>query len=369
MEIRPATSRADRKAFIRLPWTLYAWDPHWVPPLLLDVETTLDPKKNPFFEHAEVELFLAWEGRVVVGRIAAILDRAHNEHHGEKTAHFGFFECVDDAGIAKALVDRARAWGKARGMTALRGPVNPSTNETCGLLVEGFDSDPVLMMTYNPRYYVALLEKAGLAKAKDLYAWEHTHATLKLGKLEHAAQRLIERHGVEFHSPDMKRFDEEVAKIHGIYNRAWEKNWGFVPMTEAEFRHMAKNLKPVVDPDLLFIAEVRGKPAGFLLALPDLNSAIKHANGRLLPFGLLKILWHARKITKLRLLTLGLVPEFRKRGIDGLLIYELFQRSKKKYNSAELSWVLEDNHVMNHTIESIGGRLYKRYRIYEGPIA
>ncbi len=367
MEIRPVTTRADRRAFIRLPWAIYAWDKNWVPPLLLDQETLLDPAKNPFFQHAEMEMYLAWSEGVAIGRIAAILDRSHNEFHGERTLHFGFFECVDDVAVARALVDRAKEMGRARGMTTLRGPVNPSTNETCGMLIEGFDSPPVIMMTYNPRYYLSLMERVGLAKAKDLYAWYCDQDIVKLDQLRRVTQRVKERHKVTFRSLDLSRFDEEVGLVHGIYNRAWEKNWGFVPMTEAEFRHMGKNLKPVIVPELAFVAESDGKPAGFILGLPDLNLALIHANGRLFPFGLLKILWHARKIRTCRIITLGVVPEFRKRGIEGLLIFELIDRAPK-YPGGELSWILEDNRQMNGILETMGARLYKRYRIYEAPI-
>lgn len=357
------SGRRDLHRFVTFPWKVYRGDPNWVPPLIGDTKKML--RKHPFHEHASVEYYLALRGREVVGRIAAIENRRHNEVHEERTAFFGFFEVLPDEEAAGALLGQVEAWALRRGLKTLRGPANFSSNEEWGLLVDGFDSPPVIMMTYNPPRYAGSLEQLGFRKAKDLLAY-HIDSPDPSARILRTAERMATRRGVVVRPLNMKRFEEEVGKIRTIYNQAWEKNWGFVPMTEAEIVHMAKELKPVVKPQLIILAEKGDDPVGFAMALPDLNMAIKHANGRLFPFGLLKILWYARKINMARVLTLGLIPEYRRLGIDQLLYLRLFQGARQLgITHGELSWILEDNQPMRQALEKVGCRVYKTYRIYE----
>ena len=359
--------RRDLHRFVTFPWQVYRGDPHWVPPLIGDTKKMLT--RHPFLDHADVDYYLAREEGETVGRIAYINNHLHNEVHEEKTAFFGFFEVLDHAEAASALMLQVQERARRDGMTRLRGPANFSSNEEWGLLVDGFDSSPCVMMTYNPARYAETLEHLGFVKAKDLVAYylddpEPPERVIRL------AERMAERKGVTVRPLDMKRFEEDVRKVREVYNRAWEKNWGFVPMTEAEITHMAKDLKPVVKPEIVLIAEKGEEPIGFSLALPDFNHALRHANGRLFPFGLLKILWHSRKIDMLRVLTLGLVPEYRRTGIDQLLYLRLFQGGRKLgIVRGEFSWILEDNQAIRQALEKLGSRVYKTYRIYEKKIA
>ncbi len=353
--------------FVTLPWQVYRGDPHWVPPLIGETKKMLT--KHPFLDHADVAYYLALRGGKPVGRIAYILNHLHNETHDEKTAFFGFFEVMPDDEAAKALFDQVTTLARDAGMETLRGPANFSSNEEWALLVDGFDSPPAVMMTYNPPRYIPLLERLGFAKAKDLVAYylDNDEPPERLLRL---AEKMAARKGITVRTIDMKHFAEDVNKVRIVYNQAWEKNWGFVPMTEAEIAHMAKELKPVVKPDIVFIAEKGDEPVGFAMALPDLNAAVRHANGRLFPFGLLKILWYARKIDKLRVITLGLLPEYRRVGIDQLLYLRMFEGGRKLgMKKGEFSWILEDNFPMRQALEKIGCRAYKTYRIYEKPIA
>jgi len=362
--------RRDKRAlhqFVTFPWRVYAGDPYWVPPLIGDEKKKLT--RHPFHEHAASEYFLARRGGDPVGRIAAIENRLHNEVHGERVAFFGFFEVLDDEEAAAALLEEAAAWARGRGLTALRGPASFSSNEEWGLLIDGFDGSPAVLMAYNPPRYARHLEGSGFAKARDLVAY-YLDDPDPPERVVRVAEALGARKGVVVRPLEMKRFAEEVAKVRTVYNKAWERNWGFVPMTEAEIEHMAKELRPVIKPDIVLIAERGEEPVGFAMALPDLNAALKQANGRLFPLGLLKILWHARRIDKLRVLTLGLVPELRGSGVDQLMYLRLFQGGRKlKITRGEFSWILEDNRAMRQALDKIGGRVYKTYRIYEKPLA
>ncbi len=367
LEVRPVTTRGERRTFIRFPWQIYPGRyPAWVPPLLAEERKRIDPQ-NPFFEHGAVELFLAYRNGRPVGRIAAIENGQHNRFHNDRVGFFGLFESLDDSEVAGALLDAAAEWVRARDLDRLRGPTNFSTNEDCGLLVENFDDPPYVMMPYNPPYYEKLLTTWGLTKVKDLLAYQVRKAAFEHRRFERL-QRLIQRSGAEIRvrSIDMKRFDDEVALVLDIYNSAWERNWGFVPMTDAEVAHMAKQLKPVVDPDLALIGEIDGEPAGFALALPDVNQAIRHANGRLFPFGLLKLLWHMRRINGIRVITLGLRPQYRRTGLASFFYVEIFKRGVSKgHTVAESSWILEDNTNMWSALEKMGFSRYKTYRLFE----
>ena len=360
---------ASLKPFIDLSWTVNAADPAWVPPLRMALEPVLDRSKHPFHQHADVAYFLAERGAEVVGRIAAVVNHQYNQHHGDRTGFFGFFESVDDPAVARALLDAAAAWLKARGRDVMRGPFNFSTNDefsSPGVLIQGFDIPPMVMMSHNPPYYGRLMDAAGMAKSKDLVAYwippripERLHSAMK---------RLAQRAGVTIRPVRMKHLQDEVRRVQQVYNAAWSQNWGFVPMTEAEFNHMAKEMKPVVDPDLVLLAEKPdGEPIGFLLALPDLNRALKKLpDGRLFPFGVFKFLWHQRRIRTALILPLGLKPGYQHLGLGAAMYTRLLEIGiAKGYRGAEGSWILEDNHEMCTALEKLGAELTKRYRVYE----
>ena len=365
----PVESRADLGRFIEFPWSIYRDDPDWVPPLRRDVRAAFDPAKHPFHLHSEVQPYLALRDGEVVGRICAIRNRNHERLHEETVGFFGWFESIDDPEVAEALLDTVRAWLRERGLEGMRGPTSFSTNEICGLLVDGDPGPPVILMAHNPTYYPALLEGAGLRKAKDLYAWHMTEGSWP--KHMFRAEKLVaRRYGTRVRSLNMSKFEDELALVRRLYNAAWEKNWGFVPMTDAEMDHMAAELKPVLNPDLALLAETpEGETIGFALAIPDFNQVLKKMNGRLTPLGLLRALIHKRKITSMRVLILGLLEEWRGKGIDVLLYLALFRNGTAAgMTEAEQSWILEDNHKMNAAIERLGGRIYRTYRLYEAPL-
>lgn len=371
VSVSPVAGRADLEQFLRLPWAIYAGDPHWVPPLLSDMRAVLDPAKHPFHRHADVQLFLARRGTTPVGRIAAVVNRAHNEFHHDALGFVGLFESTDDQDVADALFAAAEAWLRERGMDTVRGPVNLSTNEeVCspGVLVDGWHRPPVIMMTHSPEFYGRLWERAGYEKAKDLLAfWLEGHHPPP--RLKRAYDRLTRDGSIRIRSLDMKRFDSEVALIQEIYNSAWERNWGFVPMTGDEIDHMAKQLKPVANPKLCAIAEVDGVAAGFALGLPDYNMALRHVNGRLFPLGLLKLLWHRRSIDAARTITLGLRPGYRNRGLDAAMITHIYiEGNRAGMWRSECSWILEDNWDMRRGLERIGAVPDKTFRIYDKPL-
>jgi GNAT superfamily N-acetyltransferase len=321
---------------------------------------------------------LAFRDGKCVGRIVGVIDDNRNKFHEEKAAFFGFFECINDQEVADQLLNAAVKWAKSKGMTTLRGPMSPSTNHECGLLVEGHDDPPTVMMPYNPSYYAELLEKWGLVKAKDLYAFsiDSTKGNISERILAHA-EKLKRGNVVTFRAVDISKFDSELEKILDIYNDAWEKNWGFVPMEPEEFRHMAKDMKAILDPELLLIAEVRGEPAAFALTLPDVNQAIKKIkDGKLFPTGLLKLLWNTKgpgrkkTINRCRVLTLGIKKAYRDYGIGPLLYAEYYKRGPALgYPVGEASWILEDNKPMNKALQFMRAERTKVYRIYDRPIA
>jgi GNAT superfamily N-acetyltransferase len=369
--VRPVRTKADERRFVDFIYTHYRDFEHWVPPLRMERRKLIDTRKNPFYRHAERELFLAERGGRVVGRIAAIVNHNHNRRHGDRVGFFGFFESVDDQQVAAALFDAARGYLRGRGLDAMRGPANPSVNDEYGLLVEGFDSPPVVMMPYNPPYYAALIEGCGLAKARDLYAYLlTTPETVANAKLRRAHELFQKRSGLRVRALDMKDFPGEIERIKQVYNRAWQGNWGEVPMTDEEFDALAADLKPVVVPELVLFAETAaGELAGFALNLPDINMALKaNRNGGLLR-GLWLLLTRRKKIDFCRVLVLGVLPEYRRTGAAGVLFYEYALRAVTLgYRGGEASWILEDNVMMNRAAEMMGGRRYKTYRIYEQAI-
>ncbi len=361
----PVRSGRDLERFIALPYSLHRRDPLWVPPLRMDVRTILSPKKNPFFEHASAEYFLARANGQVVGRIAAIKNDAHNALHRDKVGFYGFYESVDDQTVATALFDAAAAWLRSHGFDTMRGPMNPSINDECGLLVEGFDTPPVVLMPHNPTYYVPLHDRYGFHKAKDLICfWGGGQKPPE--RFARASHTIAARYDVTLRTLDMKRFQEEVELVKALFNQAWEQNWGYVPMTEAELDHLAKQLKPIIVPELVVFAEHAGRVIGFAVALPDFNVALKHnPSGRLFP-GLLKVLWYSRRIHRVRIALLGAVKEYQGKGIDALLYHRIWTECVARgMPDGEAGWVLEDNAAMVNGLLRLGFRPYKTYRIYD----
>ncbi len=356
------------RSFVDLPYRLYRGDPHFVPPLRRDEIRRLSPAHYPFFRHAEMALWLAMSGDRVVGRIAAIEDRLYEETRGERIAWFGFFE-ADSAETAGGLLATVEQWAAGRGLPVVRGPVNPSLNDNGGVLVEGFDSDPYVLMPYNPISYAGFIEQAGYRKAKDLLAWSIQVSPPIGDRIARVAERVKRRHDVTVRTVNLRKFDDELAVLQSIYREAWQDNWGFVAPTDAEIRQLAIELKPVLDPELLLFAEAHGTPVGCAVAIPDVNQVLKKMGGRILPFGWLHFLNRRHIITQLRVLLVGVLPGYRKTGLYPLIISELQRRAlARRYVSAELSWTLEDNVEVNAGIEAAGGRRSKTYRIYERPI-
>ena len=366
LPIEEVKNQRDLMTFIRFPWEIYKGDRYWVPPLIKDLLLKFDPK-HPFRSHSEMILFLTRREGKIVGRIAAIIDRNYIEFHQEKVGFFGFFESIHDAGVAEVLLSRVAGWLKGRGMEKMAGPMNPSTNDECGLLIDGFDSSPCLMMPYNPPHYPPLFEGFGLRKRMDLYAYLLEESSFQLDRLDRITERLRKREPrLQIRPIDLPHFDEELKIIKEIYNQAWSKNWGFVPFTDEEMNLLAKELKPLVVSDLVLFAYWGEEPVGFSVSLPDYNEVLKHLNGKIGLLGALKFLYYSKKIHKIRVMLLGVKHAFQKKGVEGLLYIETFRRGiRKGYHRSECSWILEENVLMQHGIEAMGGKRYKNYRIYE----
>jgi len=380
IEIVECTTPQQRDEFIFFQWVPYKGNPYWVPPLISERREFYDKTRHPFHLHAEVAMFLAKRDGQTVGTIYATDNRAHNEFQHENVGMFGGFECLNDQAVADALFDRAAEWLKARGRSAIRGPFNFSTNEECGLLIDAFDDSPRLMMTYNPPYYRELIERAGFTKAMDMYAYLKDVSQLRSmdafpEKLRRVTEKAMQHRQITIRKIDMKHFEEEVDRVKAIYNSAWARNWGFVPMTEAEFDHLAKGLKQILDPDLIFIVEAKGKPVGFGLTIPDVNEPLRRAYPRPgVPewWTLVKFFYYMkfRKVMKyIRVLVLGVLEEYRVSGIDGVLYAKTAEEAMKKgYYLGEFSWILESNDPMRSGLEGLGSEIYKTYRIYEKPL-
>jgi hypothetical protein len=367
VNIKTVSNNKEIMTFIKFPWRIYKDDPYWVPPLLMDKKKILNKKKNPFFKHAEMELFLAEKNGELVGRIAAIKNDLHNKHHNDNVGFFGFFDCINDQETANALFDKAKEWLKSKNLTEMRGPANPSSNDEYGMLLDGFNDEPRLLMTYNPPYYLDLCEKYGFKKAKDLYAYKlENKKVVSSEKLKRVAEIAQKRSGIKITQLDMKNFTKELDKVKFVYNKAWAPNWGFVPLTEEEIDTMAKDLKPLVEPSLLLFGEIDDHLVGFALVMLDYNQLFKSFNGRLFPFNFIKLFTQKKKITWSRILTLGIIPEYQKRGLDAVFYWEIVNRAEKLgILLGEASWVLEDNEMMNRGAQVMNGEIYKKYRIYE----
>jgi len=368
LTICAVSSAKEKKKFLHFPFKLYKDCKNWVPPLIIEMKEKFDSKRHPFYAHGEAAFFLALRDGVVVGRIAALVDRSHNEFHNEKAGGFGFFDIEEDREVASQLLQKAAIFCKDKGMTTIRGPFNYSTNEECAALVRGFDSPPVLMMPWNPPWYDKILQEAGLDKAMDLFAYSIDKNT-PFERLARLSARAVKRNNLKVRRIDMSSFDQELEQVRLIYNSAWKNNWGFIPLSKEEFSWHAKKMKQVLLPDLALIVEVSGEAAGFMISLPDYNQVLKKMNGRLFPFGIFKFLLMKKRISNLRVVMMGITPEFRNLGAEAALIYETITTGLRiGFQGAELSWVLEDNLPMVKLAEKIGADPYKQYRIYEAPV-
>lgn len=367
--VRTLSSPSDVLRFIKFQWVPYDGNPCFVPPLIMDRKKLLDRKNNPFYKHARMELFMAERDGRPVGRIAAVVNDNHNKEHNENIGFFGFFESLNDQSVANALFDAARAWLKKEGVNAVRGPASPSVNDEYGLLVDGFNRPPTILMPYNPPYYETLIGTYGFERIKDLYAYEVRSEKVFTEKLNRVSDLVRQRTGVTIRTIRVKEIEQEIQVIRELYTRGWEGNWGEVPMTEEEFQYVAADIKQVIDPRVVIIAEIKGKPVGFGLSLPDLNQVlIKNRRGWLLP-GAIRLLLFKRKINYVRIMILGVLPEYRNTGIGGVLFHETGKRSVAcGYMAGEASWVLEDNVMMNRGAELMLADKVKTYRLFQMPL-
>ena len=368
--ISEVTSRRERDAFIKFPWQIYFEDAAWVPPLIIERKAFLDRKRHPFYRHGDAALFLARRNQDIVGRIMASDDPNYNSLHGSNTGCFGLFECIDDRHVATALFEAAANWLRGKGRTEVMGPIDYSTNYVCGLLIDGFQFPPTILTAHNPPYYRQLIESCGFTKAKDWYAWWFADPSKAVMHLRRLATRIHRKCHVTIRQANLKNLRDESRRLREIYNQAWEKNWGFVPFTEAEIQFMTKELKPLLVPEFGWIAEIGSKPVGFTLALPDINVVLRDLNGRLtrfgLPTGLIKLLSYKKRIRKGRLIALGVVKEYRRAGIAEMLVLRVMEETMVKRGiTGELSMTLEDNFMINRFLAAIGAERYKTYRIFE----
>jgi GNAT superfamily N-acetyltransferase len=368
VEIVSADRGMARRAFVGLPYRLHRALPHFVPPLRREHRELFDRARHPFFRHADAAFFLARRGRRAVGRIEAIVNHAHNRHHGDQVGFFGAFESENDETVSGALLERAARWLRERGMRVMRGPLTHSTNEESGLLIAGFDEPPMVGMPYNPPHYAALLEAFGLTKAKDLYSWEVRADQTIPEKIRRVAEIVRRDTNLTIRPVNLADYANEIRRAMDVYNASWSRNWGFVPLTEAEFAHAAEQIRPLVAcfPDGTLLAEVGGRTVGFCVAVVDVNRALARlGDGRLFPFGFWTLHRGLRRIEQIRVMALGVRPEYRHRGIDALIYLELLTRGQRLgFRRAEFGWTLEDNRVMNQAIR-MGGRHYKTYRVYD----
>jgi GNAT superfamily N-acetyltransferase len=371
IDVRPVRSRGDLMRFIKLPWRLYRNEPRWVPPLISERKRHLDRHENPFFQHAEAEYFLALRDGEPVGRISAHVDHRLNEFQHNDWGLFGFFECEGDRETAFALLSTAESWLRGRGRDAMVGPMDFNTNHECGLLVEGHDRPPQILENWHHRYYGPLLEAYGLAKVMDLYKWELDIADREkmLPVMFELAEKVEPEHGVHVRPMRKRQFQQEVRAFMEVYNAAWERNWGFVPLTDDELVSYAKELKPILDENWAWIAEKDGEVVGAALSLPDYNQVLKKVNGRLLPFGWVHFLRARSWIDSVRVFALGVKPEYQHTGVAAKFYVEHFNSAGRTPQTwGEMGWILETNTAMNRGMEAMNGRIVKRYRLYEKPL-
>lgn len=373
IEISKVVSRRERNAFIKFQWEIYSNDPAWVPPLIIERKTFLNRKRHPFYRHGDAALFLARRNDKIIGRIMASDDPNYNSLHESNVGCFGLFECIDDRDVAAGLFEAAASWLGKKGRTEMIGPIDYSTNYVCGLLIDGFQFPPTILTAHNPPYYRHLIESCGFSKAKDWYAWWFADPAKAAARLRPLAERFRKRWPVTIRTGNLKNIREESRRLRQIYNQAWEKNWGFVPFTEAEIEFMTHELKQLVIPEFALIAEVGDEPAGFILCVPDINVALRHINGRLatfgLPIGLVKLLYFKRRTRTARLIALGVIEKYRRTGIAEMLVLRIVEEGMiKRGFTGELSLTLEDNFMINRFLEAIGAKRYKTYRIFKRTI-
>jgi GNAT superfamily N-acetyltransferase len=368
VRVIPVASRREKKDFLRFPWTLYRGDSRWVPPLRTAEKELVGYRPHPFYEHNAVQTFVAYRGGEVCGRVAAILNQGHIDRYNERRGFFGFFECTDDTQVSRGLFDAARAWFAERDINAMRGPTNPSLNYALGLLVEGFELSPTFMMTYNPPYYERLVLDYGFCKSQDLYSyWGHVNMLPRIhARFMPIGEQIIAHLGLRIRLLDTSRFLEEVMTFLDIYNRSLVSTWGFVPMSDGEVRHMAKDLRHLIVPELALAAEMDGRVVGVVFGLPDYNPRIRRINGRLFPFGFIRLLWNKQTIKKLRLLSTNVLPEYQRLGVGVVLIGSIVPKAIEwGIEEAEFSWVLESNKLSRGSLEKGGAQIDKTYRIYD----
>ncbi|MFZ3374031.1 MAG: GNAT family N-acetyltransferase [Chthoniobacterales bacterium] len=368
IEVSPVNTRKERDAFIKFPWRIYENDPAWVPPLILERKAFLDRKRHSFYRHGDAALFLAWQNSEIVGRITASDDPNYNSLHQTNVGCFGLFECIDNREVAAALFEAASDWLRARGRNEIMGPIDYSTNYVCGLLIDGFEHPPTILTSHNPAYYAPLIESCGFTKAKDWYAWWFSEFPKAAERLRKIAVARAGRYGVTIRPVNLRKIEDESRRLRTVYNQAWEKNWGFVPFTQDEFDYMAREMKPLIVPEGTLLAEIGDKPIGFVIAVPDINAALRRINGRLtrfgFPIGLIKLLYYKAKIRTARLVALGVVEKYRRAGIAETLVLRVMDEAFKRGFTGELSMTLEDNFMVNRFIEALGAAKYKTYRIY-----
>ena len=368
IQISQVSSRRDRDAFIKFPWRIYKNDPAWVPPLIIERRAFLDRERHPFYEHGDAALFLAWRNGEIVGRIMASDDPNYNALHQSNVGCFGLFESIDDVDVAAELFRAAENWIRAKGRTEIIGPIDYSTNYVCGLLIDGFEHPPTILTAHNPPYYTRLIEANGFEKEVDWYAWWFDPANAPVQRLRRLVDARAQKTAVKIRSIDLRRLADDSERLAAVFNEAWKNNWGFVPLSQAEAEHMAKEMKPVIDPRMTLIAEIDNAPVAFVICVPDINVALQRVNGRLisfgLPIGLIKLLWHRRKIRNARFVALGVLEKYRRAGIAEMLVLQVMEEGARRGFKAELSMTLEENIMVNRFIEAMGASKYKTYRIY-----
>jgi GNAT superfamily N-acetyltransferase len=371
VEIRPVTSRRELGTFIKLPWRLYRNEPNWIAPLLMDLKRRLDPSKNPFFRHAEAQYFLAYRDGQAIGRVSAHVDSHFNSFQDNAWGLFGWFECVEDPDVARALLDVVASWLRERGRDRMVGPMDFTTNDECGLLIAGHEHPPIILCPWHHRYYQRIFEQdLGLQKEMDLYMWslwvndrEKVHPAIW-----EMASKLESEQGIVCRGFRKKDLQAEVSRFLEVYNSAWERNWGFVPLTEEEVRRYAKDLKPVLDENWAMVAERKdtGEVVGAALTLPDYNQVLAKLNGRLLPFGWVTALRERKKIDAVRVFALGVKPAYQHTGVAARFYQMHFDAAERTpQKGGEMGWILEVNEPMNRAMEGMGGEIKRRYRVYE----
>lgn len=376
IDVRAVASAADRKTFIRLTNDLYKGDPNFVAPLEFEIGGRLDPKKNPAIKDSPHKLWVAYKNGAPAGRISAIVNKAHLARHNDGAGHFGFFECIDDPAVAKALFDTAGEWLKAQGVSKIAGPFSFSVNEEIGMLVDGFDTQPYIMMPHGKPYYPGMIEALGFTKAIDVFAYCYVPED---GFIPDKRLRFIEKAlanpKVSFRTLNMSEFKQDIQRVVDIFNDAWFDNWGFVPFTSEQVEHMANELRPIISPYNVVICEYDGEPAAFGLVLPDINYATRDFGGKLLPFNWLKLIWRlkVKGIPRARMPLMGVIRKLHRRPVGAALAYKIIEMVRtanlaRGVVHSELSWILETNESMVSMLEDLGGKRYKTYRIYEKPL-